>query len=75
MPNKHIAYKDTNYFNSLFCDYIDNSKAVRNLYNNKPNIESFKNQITSKKASFKIENRLVLKNILKKQHSRIKKTL
>ena len=71
MPNKHIAYKDTNYFNSLFCDYIDNSKAIRNLYNNKPSIEGFKDQITSKMASFKVENRLVLKNILKKQYVNI----
>jgi bacillithiol biosynthesis cysteine-adding enzyme BshC len=69
MPNKHIAYKDTNYFNSLFCDYIDNSQKIKNLYGNKPNIESFKNQIISKKTSFKIENRLILKNILRKQYA------
>jgi len=71
MPNKHITYKDTNYFSSLFCDYIDNSQNIRNLYNNRPNFEGFKNQIISKKASFKIENRLVLKNILKKQYANI----
>ena len=71
MSNKHITYKDTNYFNSLFCDYIDNSQNIKNLYNNRPTIESFKNQIISKKASFKIENRLILKNILKKQYANI----
>jgi bacillithiol biosynthesis cysteine-adding enzyme BshC len=71
MPNKHIAYKDTNYFNSLFCDYIDNSQNIKNLYNNRPTIESFKSQIISKKASFKTENRLVLKNVLKKQYANI----
>ena len=34
-------------------------------------IEGFKDQITSKMASFKVENRLVLKNVLKKQYANI----
>ncbi|MDC1493003.1 bacillithiol biosynthesis cysteine-adding enzyme BshC [Flavobacteriaceae bacterium] len=71
MPNTNISYRDTNYFNSLFCDYIEGSDHLSPFYNNKPNIDNFKNQILSKKENFKSNNRLVLRDILLKQYASI----
>ena len=53
MPNRYISYRDTNYFNSLFCDYIEGSDDLKSFYNNKPTLESFKSQILSKKKILK----------------------
>jgi len=72
MSNSYISYRDTNYFNSLFCDYIDGSDDLRSLYNHKPILENFKSQIFSKKENFKKIDRLVLRDVLLKQYSAIK---
>ena len=71
MSNRYISYRDTNYFNSLFCDYIDGSDDLRSFYNNKPNLESFKSQILSKKENLKKADRLILRDVLMKQYSSI----
>ena len=74
MSNRYISYRDTNYFNSLFCDYIEGSDDLRPFYNNKPSLESFKNQILSKKENFKKADRLTLRDVLVKQYSAINVT-
>ena len=74
MSNRYISYRDTNYFNSLFCDYIEGSDDLRPFYNNKPSLESFKNQILSKKENFKKADRLTLSDVLVKQYSAINVT-
>ena len=71
MSNRYISYRDTNYFNSLFCDYIEGSNDLRTFYNNKPNLESFKSQILLKKENFNKSDRLTLKDVLVKQYSDI----
>ena len=71
MSNRYISYRDTNYFNSLFCDYIEGSNDLRTFYNNKPNLESFKSQILLKKENFKESDRLTLRDVLVKQYSGI----
>ena len=74
MSNRYISYRDTNYFNSLFCDYIEGADDLRPFYNNKPSLESFKNQILSKKENFKKADRLTLRDVLVKQYSAINVT-
>ena len=71
MSNRYISYRDTNYFNSLFCDYVEGSDDLRSFYNNKPNLESFKSQILLKKENFKESDRLTLRDVLVKQYSDI----
>jgi bacillithiol biosynthesis cysteine-adding enzyme BshC len=71
MSNRYISYRDTNYFNSLFCDYIEGADDLTPFYNNKPSLESFNNQILSKKENFKKADRLTLRDVLVKQYSDI----
>ena len=73
MSNRYISYRDTNYFNSLFCDYIEGADDLRPFYNNKPSLESFNNQILSKKENFKKADRLTLRDVLVKQYSAYKR--
>ncbi|WP_452232607.1 bacillithiol biosynthesis cysteine-adding enzyme BshC [Lacinutrix sp. MEBiC02595] len=68
MPTECIAFKKTNYFSSLICDYLEENKELQPFYNNFPKLENFKKQIEEKTASVKSESRIILSEALKKQY-------
>ena len=65
---KEINYKETSFFSSLFCDYINNKSELEELYNLYPSIKNFKKQIEQKKVNYNNNNREKLYNIIKKQY-------
>ncbi|MBE9489904.1 MAG: bacillithiol biosynthesis cysteine-adding enzyme BshC [Bacteroidetes bacterium] len=71
MPTDCITFRDTNYFSSLICDYLDENSDLRPFYNRFPNLENFKDQIDEKQSSFKSDTRTVLVEALKKQYQHI----
>jgi len=66
-----IHYNDTGYFPQIFIDYINGNEKLTPFYNYKPNINSFKDQIKSKK--FPAENRQLLFEVLNEQYAAISK--
>ena len=56
MPSDYISFRDTNYFSTLICDYLDKREDLKQFYNRLPNIESFKLQIQEKSKNFNIES-------------------
>ncbi|MFK7782134.1 bacillithiol biosynthesis cysteine-adding enzyme BshC [Psychroserpens sp.] len=71
MPTDYISFRDTHYFSSLICDYLDENKALKPFYNRFPKLENFKTQIEEKQLSFKDESRSVLVKALKKQYETV----
>ncbi len=63
-----ISFKETGYFSSLICDYLDQKEKLEPFYERYPSLTSFKDQIKEKQASFSDKNRLVLVESLKKQY-------
>jgi len=68
MPTDCISFRDTNYFSSLICDYLDEKDTLKPFYNRFPKLENFKAQIEEKQASFTDEARDVLVKSLNKQY-------
>ena len=68
MPSDCIPFRDTNYFSSLICDYLDQKSELHPFYNRFPTLENFGDQIREKKASFSDQNRKVLVDALLKQY-------
>lgn len=66
-----ISFKETGYFSSLICDYLDEKAALYPFYNNYPELERFKAQITEKQSRFKDASRTVLVESLKQQYTTI----
>ncbi|WP_299335889.1 bacillithiol biosynthesis cysteine-adding enzyme BshC [uncultured Psychroserpens sp.] len=71
MPTDCIPFRDTNYFSSLICDYLDEKEALKPFYHRYPNLENFKDQISEKQQSFSSENRKVLVQSLKRQYKTV----
>ena len=71
MPTDCIPFKDTNYFSSLICDYLDEKDGLKPFYNRFPNLENFKNQINEKARSVSQQSRTTLVSSLKKQYQNI----
>lgn len=71
MQQHYIPFRETGYFSSLICDYLDEKKELKPFYNRFSNIENFKDQIKEKQLSFKVASRTVLVKSLKKQYQRI----
>ncbi|WP_103070728.1 bacillithiol biosynthesis cysteine-adding enzyme BshC [Aquimarina sediminis] len=69
MPSDCIPFRDTNYFSSLICDYLDQKPELKPFYNRFPKIENFKDQIKEKEESFPDQNREVLVQALRKQYN------
>ena len=69
MPTDCIAFKDTLYFSSLICDYLDESSDLRPFYNRFPKLENFEKQIAEKQSSFSHDNRAVLLKSLMSQYA------
>jgi len=71
MPTDCIPFRETNYFSSLICDYLDETDDLKPFYNRFPNLENFKDQITEKQASFSSETRQILVTSLQNQYKSI----
>ncbi|MCB0383423.1 MAG: bacillithiol biosynthesis cysteine-adding enzyme BshC [Psychroserpens sp.] len=68
MPTDYISFRDTNYFSSLICDYLDEKDALKPFYNRFPKLENFKAQIEEKQSNFTDNARAVLVKSLNKQY-------
>ncbi|WP_456439899.1 bacillithiol biosynthesis cysteine-adding enzyme BshC [Psychroserpens sp.] len=68
MPTDYISFRDTSYFSSLVCDYLDEKEPLKPFYNRFPKLENFKTQIEEKQSSFSDESREVLVKALNKQY-------
>ncbi|WP_242205612.1 bacillithiol biosynthesis cysteine-adding enzyme BshC [Aestuariivivens insulae] len=71
MQQDYITFKDTGYFSSIICDYLDEDKTLSPFYNRFPKIENFKGQIEEKCKLVQAQSRSVLVEILKKQYRNI----
>ena len=73
MPTDCIPFRDTNYFSSLICDYLDEKQELRPFYNRFPNLENFKEQIDEKYHSKLVSesHRGALVNVLEKQYQNV----
>ncbi|AXT19486.1 bacillithiol biosynthesis cysteine-adding enzyme BshC [Flavobacteriaceae bacterium AU392] len=75
MPTECLSFRDTNYFSSLICDYLDEKPELKTFYNRFPKLENFKAQIIEKQDSFPNTSRVVLENVLKQQYASINTSL
>ncbi|WP_460219756.1 bacillithiol biosynthesis cysteine-adding enzyme BshC [Psychroserpens sp. MEBiC05023] len=68
MPTDCIPFRETTYFSTLICDYLDEHDDLKPFYNRFPNLDNFKAQIQEKSASFSSEMRRVLVKSLQDQY-------
>ncbi|SHJ53937.1 bacillithiol biosynthesis cysteine-adding enzyme BshC [Aquimarina spongiae] len=68
MPSECIPFKETNYFSTLICDYLDQKPELQSLYHRFPKISEFEDQIKEKQDSFSSQHRAVLVNALQRQY-------
>ncbi|MEH6536514.1 MAG: bacillithiol biosynthesis cysteine-adding enzyme BshC [Psychroserpens sp.] len=71
MPTDCIPFRETNYFSSLICDYLDENSDLKSFYNRFPKLENFESQIKEKQDSFTSETRRVLVQSIKNQYSSV----
>ena len=71
MPTDCISFRETNYFSSLICDYLDEKDDLKSFYNRFPKLKNFKAQIEEKQGSFSSETRAVLVKSLKNQYKSV----
>ena len=69
MPADSIPFRETHYFSSLICDYLDEKDDLKSFYNRYPHLENFKAQIEEKSQSFPMDSRTVLVNALSNQYN------
>lgn len=69
MHAESIPFRETNYFSSFICDYLEEHPDLKPFYNRFPHIDNFAAQIEEKQ--FSDTNRTVLVNTLQKQYSTI----
>jgi len=71
MTKESISIKDTGYFSSFICNYLDESEELKPFYNRFPALESFEAQIEEKKLSVRTESRTTLVHSLSKQYEAV----
>lgn len=71
MQQEQLPFKDTGYFSSLICDYLDQNSDLSPFYNRFPLLEHFKSQIEEKEGAFPMQSRTVLADALKHQYQTI----
>lgn len=74
MPSDCISFRDTNYFSSFICDYLDKRDEVSRFYNRFPSIENFKSQIEEKSKNYNNDNRQVLHKVILEKYSKVSLT-
>ncbi|MFK7814376.1 MAG: bacillithiol biosynthesis cysteine-adding enzyme BshC [Maribacter sp.] len=67
-----LPFKNTGYFSTLICDYLDQKEVLKSFYNRFPSIENFEDQIEDKANNFQDTHRDVLYNSLQKQYAETK---
>jgi bacillithiol biosynthesis cysteine-adding enzyme BshC len=72
MPSEYIPFKDTRYFSSLICNYLDEENHLKPFYHRFPTLENFNEQIEEKQLSFEHSNREVLVKQLMLQYEGLK---
>lgn len=68
MPSDCITFRDTNFFSSLICDYLDKKETLKPFYNRFPDIDNFKEQIEEKGMSVRTQSRTILVSSLQQQY-------
>ncbi|WP_222983733.1 bacillithiol biosynthesis cysteine-adding enzyme BshC [Flagellimonas meishanensis] len=63
-----IPFRETGYFSTLICDYLDEHETLKPFYNRFPHLQNFKKQIEEKKSNYKAANRKVLVEALYRQY-------
>ncbi len=71
MPTDCISFRDTHYFSSLICDYLEEKETLQPFYNRFPNLDNFKAQIEEKQQQFSPEFREVLSQSLQTQYNNV----
>lgn len=71
METECIPFKETGYFSKLICDYLSQTKGLKNFYHRFPSLVNFKEQITEKGQDFSATHREVLVDALKRQYQGI----
>ena len=66
-----IPFKETTYFSTIICNYLEEKKSLKPFYNRFSNLKNFKEQIIEKQTSFSLENRNILYNALIKQYKEV----
>jgi bacillithiol biosynthesis cysteine-adding enzyme BshC len=69
MPITRIPFRETNYFSTFICDYLEEHPNFKPFYNRFPQVDNFASQIEEKQ--FSETNRTVLVNTLQKQYKTI----
>lgn len=71
-----IPIKQTSYFSSFICDYIEGNKKMTPFYKYFPKLENFKEQINFRynEKNISIANRKILASVLSKQYESISYT-
>lgn len=64
-----LPFKNTGYFSTLICDYLDRKEALQPFYNRFPILENFKGQIEEKAKNFPDAHREVLYTSLQNQYA------
>ncbi|MEW4922984.1 bacillithiol biosynthesis cysteine-adding enzyme BshC [Algibacter sp. 2305UL17-15] len=68
MQQDYLPFRNTGYFSTLICDYLDQKSDLEQFYNRFPKLENFKAQIEEKQSSFPKSSREVLVSALKKHY-------
>lgn len=71
MPSECISYRNTGYFSSLICDYLDKKAALAPFYNRFPSLDQFAWQLEEKGNVFSPDIRNVLSDALIAQYAHI----
>ncbi|CAM1340295.1 bacillithiol biosynthesis cysteine-adding enzyme BshC [Tenacibaculum amylolyticum] len=66
----YIPFKETGFFSTMMCNYLEKSDTLEHFYGNYPNIEGFKKQINEKQKSFSNHTREVLVAALRSQYEK-----
>ncbi len=68
MQKQAIAFRDTKYFSSLICDYLEGKEEVTPLYHRFPNLINFEKQLQEKSESYPDHHRATLVETLGSQY-------
>lgn len=71
MAITRIPFRETGYFSTLICDYLDHHPGLQSFHSGEPNWNSFKNQIEEKGNCFSKDSRETLVSALKEQYQNI----
>ena len=71
MPSDCIPFRETNYFSSFICDYLDEKPELKEFYHRFPKLDNFKDQLLEKQQSFPLKSRQVLKTVLSSQYENV----